>query len=236
MRAVTARSVLNGVCARMGMDITQVIPPHTVATFLEYINSALRGVWERYPFPEWTRIEQRTYRADYAAGTAYDAGDEVFYAGAYYRALSATIGNVPTDAVHWEVADDLVKVISLDQAGETPIGEVIEVYGADPRLFPGTSRYGFSLVEGGLLVTGWPAEPWIEFTLRPPVFTSAVLDSSTFPYVLAECVKLLASADAQREDGQFEKGSVLESAGLAKLDEELDKIELKQGQQRRWSA
>ena len=236
MRTVTPRTVLNGVAARMGMDITQSIPAHTVAAYLEYINSVTRGVWERYAFPEWTRIEERTYRAAYVAGTAYVAGDEVYYDGGYYRALSGTTGNLPDDGSHWEVAGDLVRNISLDQAGETAIGEVIEVYGSDPRVARRARTYEFSLVEDGILVPRGPGVVWLEFTLRPPTFASAGLDASSFPYVLSECVKLLAAAEAQREDGQFEKGSVLEKAGMAKLDEELDKIELKQGQQRRWSA
>lgn len=237
MRAVTPRSVLNGVAARMGMDITQEIPAHTVAAFLEYINSALRGVWERYPFPEWTAIEERTFRAAYVGDTAYVAGDEVFYSGDYYRALEATTGNLPTNATYWEsAAGNLVRNISLDQAGETAIGEVLEIYGSDPRISPGARRYGFSLIEDGVLVYGSAAAVWVEFTTRPPAFVSTSLDASTFPYVLAEAVKLLAAADAQREDGQFEKGAALESAGMAKLDEELDKIELKQGQQHRFAV
>jgi hypothetical protein len=236
MRTVTPRSVLNGVAARMGMDVTQEIPAHTVAAFLEYINSATRSVWERYAFPQWTVIEERWFRPAYAGGTAYVAGDEVFYVDAYYRALGATTGNLPTDGTYWEAATDMVRNISLDQAGETGIGEVLEIYKSDPRVHKGAGRYDFSLIEDGALVYASANTVWVEFTLRPPVFTSGALDASTFPYVLAECVKLLAAAEAQREDGQFEKGSALESAGMAKLDEELDKVELKQGQQRRWGA
>ena len=235
MRAVTPRSVLNGVAARIGLDITQTVPAHTVAAFLEYINSAVGNLWDNYPFPEWTRIEARTYRAAYVSGTAYAAGDEVFYGGTYYRALVPTTGNQPDDGVNWEPATGLVQNVSLEQAGETAIGEILEVYGADPRVTPGATRYPFSLVEDGILVRSGPATVWLEFTLRPPAFAVADLDAATFPAVLAESVKLLAAAEAQREDGQFEKAGVLESAGMALFDGELDKIELKQGQQRRWA-
>ena len=223
----------------MGLDITQTIPAHTVATFLEYINSAVRVLWERYAFPEWVRVEQRTYRPDYVDGAVYLVGDEVFYTGLYYRAIANTTGNLPTDTTFWEVASDLVRTISLDQAGETPIGEVLNVFENDPRVYRvyrGVPSYPFSLVEDGILVPTGPAQPWVEFSLRPPSFSVADLDASTFPYVLAEAVKLLSASDAQREDGQFEKASVLEGLGMARLDEELDKIELKQGQQRRWAA
>jgi len=236
MRSVTPRSVLNGVAARMGLDITQTIPPHTVAAFLEYINSQTRAIWERYPFPEWVRIEQRTYRPAWAVGTAYVEDAEVFYSGLYYRALSNNTGNLPTNETFWTLASDLIHTISLDQAGETAIGEVLGVYRVDPRVHRGALQYEFSLVEDGILLPTGPAQPWIEFSMRPPSFVSTDLDVLTFPYVLAEAVKLLAAAEAQREDGQFEKGSVLESAGMSKLDEELDKIELKQGQQRRWAV
>jgi hypothetical protein len=218
----------------MGVDITQAIPAHTEAALLEYINARTAELWERYAWPEWTRIEQREYRATYAGGTAYVTGDEVFYDGAYYRALSSTTGNLPTNAVYWEAATDMLKNIALEQAGETAIGEVIDVWSADRRVATGAVRYGFEIMEDGLLVASGPAQPWVEFTLRPSVFTTSDLDANTYPRALAESVKLLAAADAQREDGQFEKAGVLEGLGYAKLDAELDKLEMKQGQQRRF--
>ncbi len=236
MRTVTLRSIVNGVCARMGMDITQTIPAHTVAAYVEYINGRLRDVWEPYPWPFSTRIEQRTYRAAWADATTYAIGAEVFYSDAYYRAIAATTGNLPTDTAYWEPATDMVQVIDPEQADETEIGEIIEVYVSDPRITRGARRCGFSLIEGGVLIPLGPVKPWIEFSLRPPVFTSADIDSDTFPYVLAEIVKVGAAADAQREDGQYEKASSLESMALSLLDRELDKLELKQGQQRRWSV
>lgn len=237
MRTVTVRSVLNGVAARMGIDISQTIPSHTVTAYLEYINSRLAEVWERYPWPEWTLIEQREYRATYAAGTAYVAGDEVFYEGAYYRATGSTTGNLPTDTGYWEGADgDMVRTIALDQDGETEISEVIGVYGSDPRVNRSAREYDFEVTADGVLVMGGPAQPWVEFCKAAPVFTVSDLDSGVFPKVLAGAVKLLAAAEAQREDGQFEKAGVLETAGLVKVDEEIDKIEMKQGQLRRWGA
>lgn len=236
MRAVSPRSVLLGVAARLGLDITIAIPAHTQAAFLEYINSQLRNVWERYPFPEWTRVERRTYRASWAIGTTYAAGSEVWYepTGAYYRALVPCTGVVPTTLGVWEMPTDLLQNISLEQAGETLIGEILGVYRVDPRVYRGALQYEFSLIEDGILVPGQLAQPWIEFTMRAPVVTAEALDGQTFPYVIAEVVKLLAAADAYREDGQFEKGAALESQGMSRLDEELDKIELLQGQQRRW--
>lgn len=236
MRTVTLQAVVNGVCARMGMDITQTVPAHTVAAYVEYINGRLRDAWESYAWPWSTRIEQREYRATYAADVAYAIGAEVFYSGAYYRATAAGTGNLPTDTSYWEIATDLVQVIDLDQAGETAIGEILGVYSADPRITPGAREYSFSLVEDGLLVPTGPAQPWIRFSLRPPVYTAADLALSTFPYVLADIVKAAAAADAQREDGQFDKASALESVAAANLDRELDKLELKQGQQQRWGV
>jgi hypothetical protein len=218
----------------MGIDISVTIPSHTVASYLEYINSRTREVWERYPWPEWTLIEQREYRATYAAGTAYVTGDEVFYVDAYYRAIGSTTGNLPTDVTYWEAATDLVQNIELAQAGETEISEMVAVWGSDPRVNRSAREYGFSLVADGVLVPLGPAQPWIEFCKVAPVFAVADLDSLVFPKVIAEPVKLLAAAEAQREDGQFEKAMALEAAGMALVDQELDKIEMKQGQLRRW--
>jgi hypothetical protein len=235
MRTVSLQSVLNGVYARMGMDITGTIPAHTVAAYVEYVNAALREGWERYPWPWAVLVEQREYRATYSNSTAYAIGDEVFYSGSYYRATAAGTGNLPTDTNFWGVATDLVKTISLDQVGETPIGEVLGVYATNPRIREGTNQYKFSLVDAGVLVTYGPLQPWVMFTTRPPVYTVNDGALTTFPYALSEFVKLKAAADAQREDGQFDKAAALEAGAMAKLDQELDTIELKQGQQRRWS-
>ena len=60
----------------------------------------LEKCWEHHFWPLLQRVEQRWFRADWASGTTYAAGDEVFYPATqtYYQALRASTGEEPADA------------------------------------------------------------------------------------------------------------------------------------------
>lgn len=63
----------------------------------QHVSRRLEEKWEDV-FGEGTmRTEERTYRAEYASGTAYTAGDEVYFvpSGKYYQAVKSTTGNAP---------------------------------------------------------------------------------------------------------------------------------------------
>lgn len=81
------------------------LPLKDAATLLAGINEGLQAGWEKWWFPEWTPVEQRQFRANYASATAYTAptlaaATEVFYplVQGYFQALKATTGNAPTNA------------------------------------------------------------------------------------------------------------------------------------------
>lgn len=67
--------------------------------FRTFHNRRLRRAWDQWFWTELTKTEQRFYRQDWAVGTAYSAGDEVYYpvSGAYYQALQASTGEAPAD-------------------------------------------------------------------------------------------------------------------------------------------
>jgi hypothetical protein len=238
MRTVTLQSVVDGAAVRLGLDITQTMLAHTTAAIVEYVNSRLREAQERAVWPEFVRTEQRQYRADYNAGTSYAIGDEVYYptTGFYYRATAAGSGNLPTNTSFWtESPTDFLRSIDFAQVGQTAIGEVLGVYGSDPRVRRGAPEYEFFLEEDALVVPLGAARPWVVFCVRPTVYTTSNM-TADFPHVFAEFCKYGAAADMQREDGQFEKAGAFEGLAMAALDRELDRIELKMGQQRRFGV
>jgi hypothetical protein len=58
----------------------------------------LASAWERAKWPLLTRVEQRTFRAEWASGTSYSKTNEIFYTPAqvYYQSLrDSNSGNAP---------------------------------------------------------------------------------------------------------------------------------------------
>ncbi|HYD00305.1 MAG TPA: hypothetical protein VEB22_03695 [Phycisphaerales bacterium] len=96
MRTVTFRSVLDGIAKSLGLDAANLQASDLVG-HEEDINERVREGWEHEFWSELTPVERRAFRPDYAAGTAYTAGTEVYFPAAdtYYQALRATTGNAP---------------------------------------------------------------------------------------------------------------------------------------------
>jgi len=249
MRSVTFQSVLDGAAARIGLDPTQTIQPSTASALTEYINTRTRFAWEAYKWPELSAIEKRQFRPTFDAAATYAVGAEVFYLGQYYRKTAVgAVGVLPTVTATWTSAatlTDFVRSIDFDQTftaassttAATPIGEILYIYRQDPRVTRYAERVNFWVTDSGAIVGATqftavtPAEVFVEFTLRPTLF-STNSGSTDFPRVLSEYVKFSAAADALREDGQFDKASYMDGLATDALQKEIDIIELKQGQTR----
>jgi hypothetical protein len=261
MRTVTFKSVIDGALARMGLDPTITPASNTLAAFTEYATSAVRAAWEMYPWPDALAFEQRQFYPDWVAGTAYPVGAVVMGTDAnYYRSVAASTGQNPvndTTGSYWQgvsnspnsSGDAITYVIDLDQVLNgttlTPIGEVLNVFSSDPRLSTYAARINWWLTNDGIVVgqssaaarSAVPTKVWVEFTTRPAVYSTASYTSgATLPYVIAEAVKFGICAEAQREDGQFDKAAAHEANATACLNVEWDKLEMKQGQQGSFSA
>lgn len=256
MRTVTFKSVVDGSLARMGLDPTISPASNTLAAFTEYVNSSVRVAWEMYPWPDFLRFEQRQFYPDWSAGTSYAAGAGVLgNDGTYYFAVQASTGQNPTTDstdTYWQseaayavsTGNYPLHAINLDQAGQTAIGEVISLFTADPRVNRYAPRVNWWLTADGIVVgqnstaiAQVPAKVWVEFTTRPSIYTTtSYTNGDTVPYVLAEAVKHLVCAAAQREDGQYDKAVAMEQLAGSCLEVEWDKLEMKQQQQGRFSA
>lgn len=254
VRNVTFQSVVDGVASRIGLDPTQTLSASTVAAITEYINTRVRFAWELYKWPDMSAIEKRRFRVTWNATDTYASGTEVYYAvnGLYYRAKSSVSANVvPTTTASWDpvtALTDFVRNIDYDQnftltstlASPTPataIGEILYVYAADPRITRYAERVNFFVYDGGAVIgqtqfsATSPNEVFVEFTTRPSTYTTSS-GTSNLPRCISEYVKFAASADALREDGQFDKAAFMDGLATDALQKEVDIIELKQGQTR----
>jgi hypothetical protein len=265
MRTVTFKSVLDGVATRMGLEPDANLQINQAAALTEYITDRLGQAWEMASWPEWTTSQLRRYRANWDNATTYPLGAEVYYASqnAYYRSLQAANTNhLPTDTAWWAAASDLSTYIAFDQAWEaTSIGGVWGVWADDPKTNARPRRLSWWIGPEGIWVQTSASSVYVEFSLRPPRFTTAAWDAASayvtgdlvyyagsgecyaasagstgvipgsngswqkqdFPYVLARAVKLVAIADALREDENLDKAIAWDAQGGQALMEALDR-------------
>lgn len=179
MRLVTFQSVLERTCQLIG-TLYANLSAEDQASVLGFINHGTKQAWEFYWWPELMLSELRFYRADYAAGTTYAAGAEVYYptTALYYVALGTTTGNAPTNATFWAVVTDIVATIDLAQAGKTVIGEVRMVAQRDPLSDRCPGKLRFNLGPAGIYVLGCtvPTSVYVWFRIPNPDFTGTAFD------------------------------------------------------------
>jgi hypothetical protein len=190
MRTVQFKQVLHGAAIRTGLEPDVNLLSNQAMALVEYLNDEVQGAWERFDWAEITYVEQRFYRYEYDAGTAYVVGNEIYYAAedTYYICILNSTGNVPTNTTYWEELTSFNRYIDLEQTGETVIGEVFNLYQRDPflyrnpgRMVPALSRYGIQVpADAGTSV-------YVEFRLRPPRFTHTAWDAAV-AYIVDDLV------------------------------------------------
>lgn len=141
------------------------------------LNARLKTAWEHYWWPELMRSELRYYRDAYSSATTYAVGAQVYYAttGAYYECILISTANAPSNATYWTQTMDLSAYISLDQTGQTAIGQVRGVYVDDPMSVEDPRRLPYLLGSTGIQVIGdtVPKSVYVWFQLRPNEFLGA---------------------------------------------------------------
>ena len=76
-------------------------------------------------------IDAITSYPDYANGTTYATGDIVKYDGGLYKALSATTGNLPTNATYWLKIGDYSSLADIVAAHTSEISDLVTDLGAE---------------------------------------------------------------------------------------------------------
>jgi hypothetical protein len=248
-RTVSFQIVMNGIIARMGLDPTVSPTASLLAAYTEYINSGVRTCWETYAWPDLMNVENRAFYPAWAAGTTYAANAVVLGSdnNYYYSKIASNVAHDPvadlTDA-YWALTSaypsttsSIVFAIPINQTingvTQTPIGRVVDVYASDPRTNRYAQRLNWWLGSEGIVIgqTGGtvPASVWVQFLSQPTVYTvGSYTNSDSIPYVIAEAVKYLGCAAAQREDGQFDKANVHDKLALDYLNLEYQRIQYQQ--------
>jgi hypothetical protein len=133
--------------------------------------------------------------------------------------------------------DDLY--LDKEQAGQTEIGEVFDVYQDNPATHASPRSIGFWLDGSKIrLPSDCPDEVYVRFRLTPteisPVTATAL--AQTVPQFLADYIRFSLTADLLTEDGQMDKAELMNGKAEQYLVSEMDKIVFQQRQPRRWSA
>lgn len=186
MRTTSYADLLSHTTALAGLsDPTSTqLATGTNLALKRFIQRRVRQCWEMAWWPETMRSQERFYRADYAAGTAYVATDEVYYptTGLYYRALTSTTGNAPTDATKWEESPtDFDPYISLTQTGKDAIGKVRFVGLDDPLATIPPRSVAWQLTTLGIEPLGSTVavSVYVWFQLPAPLLTGTDYASGT---------------------------------------------------------
>ncbi len=155
MDTVPYQQVLREAAGLAGFTLDQLsaTPKTQLKTF---ISRRAREYWRRGWWAQLMHAEERFYRSDYAAGTTYATGDQVYYAttAKYYEALQATTGNLPTNATYWEEVTELDAYVALAQAGENEIGDVRLVSPDNPAEIHDPRTQPFRLIGDRIYILG----------------------------------------------------------------------------------
>lgn len=182
MQRVAYQTVIDQAAALAGFT-TSTLTTSPKGILRTFINRRLKSAWDKYWWPELMRAELRYYRAAYDAGTAYTAGNQVYYSttGLYYQATDSTTGNAPTDTNYWSQLTDLDPYIALEQTGQTAIGTVRSVYKDDPEAVHRPRRVLFRMAPAGIQVLGEdvPSSVYVWFRTRCPVLLGTDFSAST---------------------------------------------------------
>lgn len=141
--------------------------------------------------------------SDWVTGTVFTAGLQARNPedGLFYQCHTAHTAGAAFDATKFGVLTPFDKYVAYEQDGETPIDEVKQASRRNPRVFPANpGRIPFTPSDKGIQFNAdAPAQPWIEFRKRPPVFTSTrysatttyALDALVYSTTSGECYKSL---------------------------------------------
>lgn len=186
MQTAKLRNVLDAIAGLQGSEAYEPGEPDFI-TAIASINRHIERGWQHDFFPEWSPTERRAFRDDWAAGTTYAEGAEIYFTDddTYYSANSApnnpAAGESPdTHPAKWTEITSFARYIALEQTGKTVIAEVDFICRNDPDLNP--TRKGeipHTITNLGvvpLATTG--TRVYVRFRKPVPQFTSTEWDAA----------------------------------------------------------
>jgi hypothetical protein len=188
LRTVTFKSVYESILRQAGFDpVGDAVTHDTLRRITEQINSGLHYAWRYWEWPQLELLQERAFRTIWTNTLQfYRTGvegtpDEIYYGAdsSYYRVNPAApsdppIGTLPTNATYFTQFTLSDCYILLDQVNQTPIGEVIEIFAADPRANTShdAERLHFEPTEREITVIGSAQSTvWVQFRIVPSEFT-----------------------------------------------------------------
>ena len=195
MRSVAFNEVYRDVVRRRGMDPDVVtLSAAEQETIAKAMEKWLKRGWRSEWWPQLMLVEEREYRATYAAGTTYALGAEVYYTDGtdegYFVSLQGTnVGHTPSFAgatAWWEEAgEDFVCNVEFDQSWETneidSLDPAMHVFSEDPRVHADSARVDHCEVLGEELLIRYdaPTTAWLKFRKMPPQMTRVAYVGAT---------------------------------------------------------
>lgn len=141
MRRASFDNYMRQACQFIGWDASN-LSSDEFSRLRDAINDALEWAWLEWWWPSTMRCEKLPLRPEYAAATAYAAGDEVWHraSNSLYVALTSTTGNAPatwsgteyvTDSAHWFDLYDVESAVGEDYDSATAYaaGDVVSYGG-----------------------------------------------------------------------------------------------------------
>lgn len=182
MRTVPFRTILEQVLGIMGQPFS-INQTSQLEQACNFINLRVANKWDDRPWPELVQYQERAFAAPYVATRTYATDDVVWWEAtdAYYKALSTTIGNAPTNPTYWEeTTTPSEMLVEWEQYAQDKIGRVWEVWTADPRITATARRMEYLLTADGIVVPAALQDTvWIVFTKPASRYTSALYAEGT---------------------------------------------------------
>ena len=163
-----------------------------------------------YGVPYGQVVPSPYFGSDWMPATLYTAGAAEVHRNPgdnrFYQCIVTHTSGGTFDPTKWGILTIFERYVSLDQTGQTPIGEVRQVTKNNPRTsprFPGP--LDFKIDNHGILPAPMAGvQVYVEFRLRPPVFTlTAYAGGTTYaqgvtvyqPTTTGECYLSLVGAN-----------------------------------------
>lgn len=212
MRTVNFRDVvIYGIAYRLGLDPARDLRADTLLSWATFVNLWVQRLWEKFDWPEWTVIEERTPNSNHIVALETPGTTPIGKVHkVYLRDPSGTRG--PLDAPFRMTAEGLH--VGFDHGTSVWIK-----FTTRPPQFSGATWQSTTTYSAGnkvfALGAGNVYRALAASTNIAPSNDATKWELVPFPEQLAEPVIRGAYADALRDDGQTDKAMAEEQAAMA---------------------